>query len=42
MQMISEPTIDSRPEQPYVGIRLWIPTKDPSTWTTNVAIKVLD
>jgi effector-binding domain-containing protein len=36
MQVTTEPTIDDRPEQPYVGIRLWIPSKDLSTWTTKL------
>lgn len=36
MQVTTEPTIDSRAEQPYVGIRLWIPSKDLSTWTTKL------
>jgi effector-binding domain-containing protein len=36
MPVTTVPTIDSRDEQPYVGIRLWIPTKDLSTWTTKL------
>jgi len=36
MQVTTEPTIERRAEQPYVGIRLWIPTKDLSTWTTKL------
>ena len=36
MQVTTEPTIDDRAEQPYLGIRLWIPTKDLSTWTTKL------
>lgn len=36
MQTLTEATIEARAEQPYVGIRLWIPSKDLSTWTTKL------
>jgi len=36
MQLISEPEIHQRPEQLYVGVRLWIPSKDLSTWTMKL------
>ena len=36
MQVTTEPTIDDRAEQPYLGVRLWIPSKDLSTWTTRL------
>jgi len=36
MQATTEPKIEARAEQPYMGIRLWIPSKDLSTWTTKL------
>ena len=36
MQITTEPTIEDRAEQSYVGVRLWIPSKDLSTWTTKL------
>lgn len=34
--MLTEPHLENRPEQAYMGIRLWIPSKDLSTWTTKL------
>ena len=36
MQATTEPKIEARAEQPHMGIRLWIPSKDLSTWTTKL------
>jgi effector-binding domain-containing protein len=36
MQVLTVPKVESRDEQPYVGVRLWIPSKDLSTWTTKL------
>ena len=36
MQVTTAPSVESRAEQPYMGIRLWIPSKDLSTWTTKL------
>lgn len=35
-KVLTEPKIDSRPEQPYMGIRLWIPSKELSGWTQKL------
>ncbi|MBI1281582.1 MAG: hypothetical protein GC179_25875 [Anaerolineaceae bacterium] len=32
VKVTTEPTIVERNEQPYMGIRTWIPSKDLSTW----------
>lgn len=37
MQVTTEPKIEARPEQPYMGIRLWIPSKELSGWTTKLS-----
>ena len=35
-KILTEPKIESRPEQPYMGIRLWIPSKELSGWTLKL------
>ena len=33
----TDPKIEARPEQPYMGIRLWIPSKELSGWTVKLS-----
>jgi effector-binding domain-containing protein len=35
-KILTEPKVESRPEQPYMGIHLWIPSKELSGWTTKL------
>jgi len=35
-KILTEPKIEARPEQPYMGIRLWIPSKELSGWTLKL------